>query len=454
MKIKKLTLDGYRNFLAQTLFEPKTDSGASQKNPDKIGVELEAFPVRFADYEKTKASPVPLKSDGFSLHQVLEKASALEGGKFDFNDKNSLSPIRFPNGSTFQYEPGGQIEIATHACRSLDELIAQLGFHQNILSQITEEHQINFAQIGTNPWFDSAQIGLQLDKPRYRALQKYFASLGPFGVKMMRQTCSLHVNLDLGDSEEKQVKRILAANLLAPFATAIFANSAILENKISPGKSYRSYLWQQLDPKRTGIQLGEFGKNLPTKDQLIQAYYDFAMKAPIIHIKALGERVFPSEITFKDWLKNPIEGVSPSLEDLENHLSLLYPEVRPKGFLEIRTADALPREWQLVPAFFYTGILYSEEMLGKTLELLLPLRGEINTLWKASSFGFDSKPILQLSIKLMELALAGLSALSEDFSGQKSQNNLHSFFEKYTLEGKTVADESILRFIEGKSLID
>ncbi len=451
---KKLNLEVCRDFLAHELFTPKSSKGDTSKGIDLIGVELEAFPVKFLDFKKTKATPVPLKSDKFSLHQVLEKASALEGGQFDFNEKNSLLPIRFPNGSTFQYEPGGQIEIATHPCKSLDELVAQLRFQQNILNQITEEYQIHFAQIGTNPWFDSAQIGLQLDKARYRALQKYFASLGPFGVKMMRQTCSLHVNLDLGDSEEMQVKRILAANLLAPFASAIFANSAILENKISPGKSYRSYLWQQLDPNRTGIQLGDFGGSLPTKDQLIQAYFDFAMKSPIIHIMALGDRVFPSEITFKDWLKIPIEGISPSLEDLENHLSLLYPEVRPKGFLEIRTADALPREWQLVPAFFYTGILYSEEMLGKTLELLRPLRSEINTLWKEASFGFDSKPILELSIKLMELALAGLNALPDNFSGKESQNNLQAFFEKFTLRGKTVADESVFKFFEGKSLID
>lgn len=451
---KKLNLDDCRDFLACELFTPKSSNGDSSIGIDLIGVELEAFPVKFFDLKKTKATPVPLKSDEFSLHQVLENACGLDSAKLNFNEKHSLYPIRFSNGSTFQYEPGGQIEIATHPCRSLDELIAQLRLQQRILNQITEEHHVHFAQIGTNPWFDSAQIGLQLDKPRYRALQKYFASLGPFGVKMMRQTCSMHVNLDLGTSDEKQVNRLLAANLLAPFASALFANSAIFENKVSPRKSYRSYLWQQLDPKRTGMPLGDFGNNLPTKDQLIQAYCDFAMKAPIIHVKALGDRVFPSEITFKDWLKNPIEGISPDLEDLENHLSLLYPEVRPKGFLEIRTADALPRKWQLVPAFFYTGILYSEEILGETLELLLPLRSEINTLWKAASFGFESETIHKFSLKLMELALEGLGKLPEGFSGQESQNNLHSFFEKYTLQGKTMADESILKFFEGKSLID
>lgn len=98
------------------------------------------------------------------------------------------------------------------------------------------------------------------------------------------------------------------------------------------------------------------------------------MKAPILHIRALGDRVFPVDFTFDSWLKNPIAGLSPSWDDLENHLSLLYPEVRIKGFLEIRTADALPREWQLVPAFFYTGLLYSDDSLEKVLELLLPFR--------------------------------------------------------------------------------
>lgn len=449
---KKLSLEACLDFIAQELFNPKIPKDKTS-NRGLIGVELEAFPVRFLDTEKTKATPVPLKNAGFSLHEELEKASAPEGGKYDSIEKCSLSPIRFPNGSTFQYEPGGQVEIATHPCRSLDELIAQLRFQQNILNQITEEHQIHFAQIGTNPWFDSAQIGLQLDKPRYQALQKYFASLGPFGVKMMRQTCSLHVNLDLGDSDEKQVKRILVANLLAPFASAIFANSAILERNATPGKSYRSYLWQQLDPKRTGIQLWNIGKTLPSKIQLIQSYFDFAMKVPVIHIKALGDRVFPAEFTFEKWLQYPIEGISPNLEDLENHLSLLYPEVRPKGFLEIRTADALPREWQLAPAFFYAGILYSEKTLEKSLEILLPFRHEMDSLWRIASYGFDTGKILEISKKLIVLALDGLGSISNEFAGIESQNNLNAFNETFTSLGKSVADETFRRFFEGKSLI-
>jgi len=449
---KKLSLENCLDFLAQELFNPKIPKGEALKK-DLIGVELEAFPIRFLDFEKTKATPVPLIGDKFSLQKALDKASVTEGGKIDLHENKNPSPIRFPNGSSFQYEPGGQIEIATRPCKSLPELVNQLQLQQDLLDQITKENEVDFAQIGTNPWFDSAQIGLQLDKPRYRALQKYFDSISPSGIKMMRQTCSLHVNLDLGSTEITQVRRIMAANLLSPFATAIFANSGILEQKKTTRKSHRSYLWQQLDPKRSGIQIPKSMSDLPSKAELIDCYLDFVINAPIIHIKTLGDRVFPEKFTFEYWLKNPIEGISPSLSDLENHLSLLYPEVRPKGFLEIRTADALPRKWQLVPAIFYVGILYSERSLEKSLELLLPFRKEIDSLWRQASLGFESDQLSNLSKKLMELAMDGLAGLSEEFVGIESQNNLIGFYEKFTLSGMTMADVNILRFSEGKSLI-
>ncbi|WP_332914182.1 glutamate-cysteine ligase family protein [Algoriphagus boritolerans] len=361
--------------------------------------------------------------------------------------------MRFPEGSSFQYEPGGQVEIATSPCSSLDKLIHQLRFQQGILDQLTSAHQIHFLQMGTHPWFDAAQIGLQLEKPRYLALQKYFSQLGPSGVQMMRQTCSLHVNLDLGETEDLQAKRYVAANLLTPFATALFANSGILERKVTLRKSHRSYLWQQLDPKRSGIRLGNKPGELFSKSSLIDAYLDFAMKAPIIHIKSVEKQVFSEEFTFGGWIQNPIDGINPSIFDLENHLSLLYPEVRPKGFLEIRTADALPGEWQLVPAFFYTGLLYSDTILDKVLEVLLPYRNEMDTLWRKGSFGFESNQILTISQQLMSLAIDGLNGLPDDFVGKESQANLITFFEKFPSQGKTLADECIYRFSEGKSLI-
>ncbi|OOG77140.1 glutamate-cysteine ligase family protein [Algoriphagus sp. A40] len=451
--IEKLSPEICRNYIEKVLFEPTPSQNKNSKGPGFVGIELEVFPVRFTENSQNKVLPVPLLGNPFSLFEELVNTSKGFGGTAKSAEKKCVSDIEFPNGNSFQFEPGGQVEIVTAACGSLQELVSHLQFSQNILDLISEKSQISFAQLGTNPWFDADQIGLQLDKPRYRALQRYFSGISPYGIQMMRQTCSLHVNLDVGKDQETRVKRMTAANLLVPFATAIFANSGIIQGKVMERKSHRSFIWQNLDPSRSGIL--DWGKSsgFPTQENLIDAYLDLAMKAPIIHILSLGDRVFPANITWDYWLKNPTEGISPTLEDLDNHLSLLYPEVRPKGFLEIRTADALPRDWQLVPAFFYTGLLYSEKSLDKTLELLLPLSNEINTLYREASFGFESAQILSLSKTLMSIALEGLSGLPEEFVGAKPLVNLNSFYEKFTAQGKTVAEETNARFSKGKSLI-
>ncbi|HSF55505.1 MAG TPA: glutamate-cysteine ligase family protein [Algoriphagus sp.] len=450
---EKLSLEICRDYIKKELFEPVFHTEISPNDPGLIGIELEVFPVRFSESDITKAFPVPLLGKPFSLFEELVNSSANFGGILKSGEKNIISDIEFPNGNSFQFEPGGQVEIATAPCNSLPELTFKLQFCQDILDSISEKTGVSFAQIGTNPWFDTDQIGLQLDKPRYRALQKYFSGIGPFGIQMMRQTCSIHVNLDLGNAQETRVKRMVAANLLVPFATAIFANSGIIQGKVMERKSHRSYLWQNLDASRSGILgLGKSSR-FPNLENLIDSYLDFAIKAPIIHVKSLGDRVFPESFTWKYWMQNPIEEISPTLDDFENHLSLLYPEVRPKGFLEIRTADALPKEWQLVPAFFYAGLLYSDDSLNKTIELLFPLANDIERLYREASFGFESERVLRISNQLMNIALESLSALPKEFVGEKAAGNLNAFFEKFTIQGKTVADETISRFSDGNSLI-
>lgn len=436
-KLHQLTIESCRAYIQKELFEPKDYPVAPATSPGLIGVELETFPLRFGNAEKTLAKPVSLEETISCLKEVLQGLS-IDWGKSPLAQE-PLSPIRFPYGASFQYEPGGQIELVTPPCSSLPALIAQLDFQQKILADTTEKHGIHFAQVGTNPWFGAEQIGLQLDKPRYRALQEYFSEIGPYGIQMMRQTCSLHVNLDFGKEEQTQIKRLVATNLLVPFATAIFANSSILERKPTGKKSYRSFIWQQLDPKRSGIWIGK-KCSLPSKEALVNAYLDFALQAPVLHIERLGDRIFPKETTFESWLENPIEGLYPSLPDLENHLSLLYPEIRPKGFLEIRTSDALSKDWQLAPAFFYTGLLYSDQALARTLDLLFPKGEAIESLWRKASFGFASPELLELSQSLMQLAIDGLGALPPAFVGEAAIAKLEAYFAHFTARGRSPAD--------------
>ena len=47
-------------------------------------------------------------------------------------------------------------------------------------------------------------------------------------------------------------------------------------------------------------------------------------------------------LTFAEWIEDGHELGWPTLDDLDYHLTTLFPPVRPRGWLELRMIDALP----------------------------------------------------------------------------------------------------------------
>jgi glutamate--cysteine ligase len=456
---KILTREICRNFIEDQIFDTNGsgNTGTLSGEIGFIGLELEAFPYRI--YQKN-IQTVSLNGGAGSLSNALIYASKDYEGVSSYlidsdskeSDKSQISKIEFANGNNFQFEPGGQIEISTAPCLSMEKINAQLRSMQDILCQVTKQDNIHFGHFGTNPWFNVQEIGLQMNKPRFRALAQYFDAINSFGKQMMLQTCSLQVNLDLGPDATTRKNRIVAANLMAPFVTAIFANSSIIGGKVNGLKSYRSFIWQHLDSTRTGILPIDRISNILNKENLIDAYLKFALKAPVIYIEDFGDRVFPGNFTFEYWITNPINNLSPTIKHLKNHLSLLFPEVRLKGYLELRSVDAPPPEWQMIPAFFYCGLLYSKQQLEKTLDLLLPFATQLSKLMEKATWGMESDKIFNASKKLMHLAIEGFSGLPESFRSENDIHQLISFSERFTLQRKTFADRCLERFINDKIL--
>jgi glutamate--cysteine ligase len=462
MATELLTRDTSRNFIEEHLFDPAY-SQQKRKLPGEtgfIGLELEAFPYTINNLDKS-IRPVRLNGSTGSLASALIRESKNYGGVAKYLDQRPrteseephIAIIDFPDGNSFQFEPGGQIEISTAPCDCIEAVNAQLRSQQDILSLVTQQENIHFGYFGTNPWFNVQEIGLQVNKPRFRALAHYFDGINPSGRQMMLQTCSLQVNVDLGEDDATRIKRMVAANLLAPFATALFANSSIIEGRVNGRKSYRSFIWQHLDPTRTGVSwMKRLSKTL-NKDDLIDGYLDFALQAPIIYIDDFGDKVFPAGYTFEYWMANPIESLLPNITHLKNHLSLLFPEVRLKGYLELRSVDAPSPAWQMVPAMFYTGLLYSDQHLDKTLDLLLPFADQLPGLLDKASFGMEFDELFFTSKNLMRLAIEGFSALPGLFKKENDAKQLIAFFEHFTVNRKTPADEYLAGFIPGNTFI-
>ena len=91
-----------------------------------------------------------------------------------------------------------------------------------------------------------------MPKQRYDIMRDYMPKKGKHGLDMMLRSCTSQVNLDFS-SELDMIKKLRVSFLLQPVATALFANSPFSDGSLNGFKSYRSEVWKDTDPDRTGI---------------------------------------------------------------------------------------------------------------------------------------------------------------------------------------------------------
>lgn len=448
--VLKLTVDKCREYIKQKLFSPCFQNQV-QSSTGLVGVELESIPLLKLNPSAEFQIP-PFLNDEFSVANSLARMSEENGGRVLYRtgnhekDHSHLDSVIFPNGSMFQFEPGGQTEITTKPCSSIAELKRDLAYCQTILDQLTKKDNIHFLQCGINQWFSAEEIGLQNTSDRYLSMARYFDKLGPYGKQMMLQTCSMHINIDLGEDLEIRSKRIMLSNLLVPFSSAIFSNSRMLCSNGDIFKSYRKHIWNQLDPSRTGVLYASSGTHLMDIDEMVDIYMEFALNAPVIITEAEYEKGLSYSIPFRDWLSNSSGNTIPEMSDFENHLSMLFPEIRLHGYIEIRNLDVPPRKWQLIPVMFYAGLLYHTHSLEKGLELLLPFTSSMNRLESESPFGLESDEIFETSIELMKMAIDAYDALPGSFTENTGVLGLRHYMEEYLGQRKSFADDEGMEY--------
>lgn len=422
--------------------------------PGEVGIELEMLAVKS---KENGSDPTPLILQGpapNTLASVLRTLAGQKDWQLIYEDNEStqklLTFVKMDKGDFLSFEPGGQLEFSSKPYPCLSDAVRRLATVQTDLDQAFTKNGFELIQLGGNPWHSVSDIGLQMPKPRYVAMSDYFNRIGVFGLEMMRLTCSLQVCLDFGSDEATMIKRFLASQYLAPFAAAIFAYSPYMARSSKGCKTYRSRIWRYLDPTRTGIyKLDDIVKTF-TKASCVESYLDFALDAQVVFIKSAHYKVADKPITFRQWLTEGLDGIYPNLDDFKLHLTLLFPEVRPKGFLELRSIDCQARAWQVVPASFYCGLLYDRTNLEWLIEKLVPIHNSLNELLHRSEQGLDDLEIQELACQLFSKSIEGFSRLPSCFRGEGSEKILELFGQRFTLAGRTPADD-ILDLVKKKT---
>jgi glutamate--cysteine ligase len=222
--------------------------------------------------------------------------------------------------------------------------------------------------LGLGMWPDKKREELPvMPKGRYAIMLRYMPTVGSLGVDMMLRTCTIQVNLDYS-SEADMVKKFRVGLALQPVATALFAHSPLTEGKPNGYKSFRSHIWEDTDPDRTGMLPFVFEDGFG-----YERYCDYMLDVPMYFVYRDGKYVDVAGRSFRDFLHGKLAelpGEEPRLNDWVDHLSTAFPEVRLKSFLEMRGADA--GRWGRIcglPAL-WVGLLYDEQALDAAWELV------------------------------------------------------------------------------------
>lgn len=385
--------------------------------PDQIGAEVELIPLT-AD----SCAPVPIQAtEGPATLPLLRRLAARRGWA-EVPSDHGVPKFRTRDGGWISFEPGGQIEFSAPPFLSASALLASLGAVVFPLQIAAREEGIVLWSVGADPHNPLERVPMQLSGERYTRMADYLATRGSAGARMMRQTAALQVNLDFGTDG---LLRWRALNAAAPYLVAIFANSPVYAGVPSGHKSFRARNWRELDRTRTGL--------LPCAGDAAGEYLEFALRAPLMLKRVPRSAEYAP---FGEWLAHG----AVTQQEWWEHLSTLFPEVRPKGYLEVRSPDALPPEWYAAPFALLGGMLYEPKSLRAAVDRLGSPDPAL--LHPAAQAGLSDPRIAAAARDLVEIGLAGAATLGDRFLTRADLETAREFFFRYTLRGRSPADDA------------
>ena len=277
------------------------------------------------------------------------------------------SPNRYRQ-TALSLEPGGQFEIATRVHHNLHDAYAELCHVDEILAQLCERYGFFRKDMGFEPTWAQKDLSW-MPKGRYKIMRDYMPHVGTHGLDMMRRTCTLQINLDY-ENEQNMADMMFVAHALTPLAGALFAASPFYEGSMSPYKSYRHYVWQHTDKKRSGLIPAAFNIHNGRPSMRYDDYVEYLLSVPMYFIYRNGYQDYAGK-SFLDFMNGEFfedVGIA-TLDDFYDHMTVAFPEVRLKTFLEMRCIDASPVAFSA--SAFFVGLLYSSTSLQSSIDYIV-----------------------------------------------------------------------------------
>lgn len=319
----------------------------------RVGAEHEKLPfveatLRPADYEHgIRPLLLGLTKYGWEPEPDAERPIALSRG-----------------GARITLEPGGQFELSGAPQPTMHDIASELYEHLVELFAVSAPLGLRCSSLALRPR-ESARTAPWMPKPRYEVMREYLPNKGRRGLDMMLLTATVQANFDF-TSEADMAAKMRTAMAVSPVVAAMSANSPYALGEWSGYRSQRYAVWREVDPDRCGLLPFVFEPGFGYRD-----YVEWALDVPMIFVRRGGVYVAGDGVrTFRQFWREGHDGDRATIADFQNHLSTLFPEVRLKSYLEVRSADACPPVYSLGLIALWKGLLYDAAALAEAYALV------------------------------------------------------------------------------------
>ena len=258
------------------------------------------------------------------------------------------------NGATASVtlEPGGQLELAGTPSDNLHQVGAEVASFQKTLAGIAEPLGLSFFGMGLRPVTPLCDLPM-MPKSRYQIMQRIMPTLGSRSLEMMFSTATVQTNLDFR-SEHDMARKFRVSACLSPVVAALFANSPYQNGRRTGRATERYAIRDDTDVQRSG----RFDW-MVDEQQTYASYTEWAKDQRMIFVHRDGLYHEASGLSFAEHAASSAYQTG----DWEHHLGGIFPEVRLKSFMELRSADTGCGQMVVALNALWTGLLYDEDSL-------------------------------------------------------------------------------------------
>jgi glutamate--cysteine ligase len=331
-----------------------------------IGVEHEKPPFYLTDF-----APVTYTGGGNrnGIAHFMQEMIAHHGWSPGVVENGTLIDIHKNGMVSWTFEPGMQMETGGAPLRNVHQNAAET--ESVIKEAVTVADKLGFGMLaqGYHPTHRGIDLPM-MPKSRYAMLREFINANGfAHGIDLLSCTSTVQVNMGY-QSEADMVKMLRVSLALQPIAVALFANSPFREGKLSGLQSTRSNILINNFNGRYGFMLPiafdpGFG---------FEMFVDYAMKSmPMMGVYVDNVFIDAKGAKFEQFMDGNLPflpGQKATMNDWQNHLNTIWPEVRVRRFLEMRGTDNGPAEMIKALPAFWAGLLYDKTALDQAYDMV------------------------------------------------------------------------------------